>query len=58
MATSTDDAMRDAEEQRYGSMREIACTTCGSHWSVRFFDGEPRHPDSMSCHCGGEGEEL
>ena len=56
MATSVDDARREAEHQRFGCMQEVECTTCGSHWSVRFWEGEPVNEDAMECHCGGEGE--
>ena len=58
MATSTDDARRDAEDRRYGYMQEVECSTCGSHWSARFREGEPIHEDSLNCHCGGVGEAL
>jgi hypothetical protein len=52
MATSVDDAMRDAEDQAYAYDVDVSCVGCRKPAVVRFLDGEPVEADAMGCECG------
>jgi hypothetical protein len=58
VATSLDEAMKDAHEQRCSYDVDVACTDCGDAAIVRFLNGEPVDESAMHCHCGGAMEEI
>lgn len=58
MATSLDEAMRDCSEQASGVDVDVTCSDCGDAAVVRFIAGDPVDESAVSCHCGGEMEEI